>query len=123
MNGLALSSGSWIINSYDLNWKLIGQPSETLEPSVKVFKSRGSVQCTGDGGIAPEVMRNELITAGIDVGSFSCGIDGLAYATLCGAPDGAINIFNIPQNKINQATFLGFASLSTLPNAQETQCR
>jgi hypothetical protein len=94
----------------------------TIEPSVKVFKSRGSIQCTG-GGTAPEVMKNELITAGIDVRSFSCGIDGLAYPAVCGAPDGAINIFDIPQSMIAQAQSLGFASLTTLPNAQETQCR
>ena len=93
-----------------------------IEPSVKVFKSRGSVQCTG-GGTAPEVMENELITAGIEVRSFSCGIDGLVYAAVCGAPDGAINIFDIPQSRTAQAQSLGFASLSTLLDAQETQCR
>ena len=93
-----------------------------IEPSVKVFKSQGSMQCTG-GAIDPEVMKNELITAGIDVRSFSCGIDGLVHPALCGAPDGAINIFDIPQSMITQAQSLGFASLATLPNAQETQCR
>ena len=95
---------------------------ETSEPSAKVFKSRGSVQCTG-GGTAPEVMQNELIIAGIKVRSFSCGIDGLARVGVCGAPDGAINIFEIPQSSVEQAQSLGFAGLSTLPNAQETQCK
>ncbi len=95
---------------------------EAIDPSIKVFKSRGSIQCTG-GGIAPEVMKNELITAGIDVRSFSCGIDGLAYPAVCGAPDGVINIFDIPQGKIAQAQSLGFASLRILPNAKEMQCR
>jgi len=93
-----------------------------IEPSVRVFKSRGSLQCMG-GGTAPEVMKNELIAAGIEVRSFSCGMDGLAYPAVCGAPDGAINIFDIPQDKITEAQSLGFGSLSTLPNAQETQCR
>ena len=91
------------------------------EPSVKVFKSRGSMQCAGCG-TSPEVMENGLTTAGIEVRSFSCGIDGLAHPTVCGAPDGAINIFDIPQSNLAQAQSLGFASLSTLPNAQETQC-
>ena len=94
----------------------------SVEASVKVFKSRGSLQCTG-GGTAPEVMKNELIMAGIDVTSVSCGFDGLAHPALCGAPDGAINIFEIPESKVAQSQSLGFASLSTLPNAQETQCR
>lgn len=95
---------------------------EPIEPSVKVFKSRGSLQCTG-GGTAPELMKDELIAAGIDVGSFSCGIDGLLHPALCGATDGAINIFDIPQSMLAQAQSLGFASLATLPNAQETHCK
>ena len=95
---------------------------ETIEPSAKVFKSQGSLQCTG-GGTAPELMKDELITAGIDVRSFSCGIDGLAHAAVCGVPDGAINIFDIPQSMLAQAQSLGFAGLTTLPNAQETQCK
>jgi hypothetical protein len=94
----------------------------TIEPSAKVFKSRGSIQCA-EGGTAPEIMKNELITAGIEVRSFSCGSDGLAHPAVCGGPDGAINIFDIPQSMIAQAQSLGFASLTTLPNAQETQCR
>lgn len=93
----------------------------TVEPSVKVFKSRGSLQCTG-GGTSPQVMEMELIGAGITVRSFSCGIDGLAHPTVCGAPDGKINIFDIPQSQLAQAQSLGFAPLSTLPNAQEIQC-
>gem|GEM_PF-4094549 len=44
-------------------------------------------------------------------------------AKFCGASDGAINIFEIPQSKFSLSQSLGFASLSTLPNAQETQCR
>lgn len=92
------------------------------EPGVKVFKSRGSAQCAG-GGAAPEVMRNELVNAAIEVWSFSCGFDGMNYPAVCGAPDGAINIFEIPQSKVSQAESLGFAELSTLPNARETPCR
>jgi len=93
----------------------------SVEASVKVFKSRGSLQCIG-GGTAPEEMKNELIIAGIDVRSSFCGSDGLAHPALCGATDGAINIFEIPQSKAAQAESLGFKALSTLPNAQEKQC-
>lgn len=92
-----------------------------LEPTVKVFKTRGSVQCTG-GGTAPDVMQNELIAAGIDVRSYSCGNDGMVYAAACGMPDGAINIFEIPKSSADQAQSFGFAGLSTLPGAMETQC-
>ena len=92
----------------------------SVEASVKVFKSRGSLQCIA-GGTAPEEMKKELIIAGIDVTSSSCGSDGLAHPAVGGAPDGAINIFEIPQGKAALAESLGFKALSTLPNAQETQ--
>ena len=59
-----------------------------IEPGVEVFKSRGSVQCTG-GGTEPEVMKGELINAGINVMSFSCGVDGLAHPAVCGASEDA----------------------------------
>jgi len=89
--------------------------------TVKVFRSRGSLQCAG-GGIAPEVMRQELAGAGITVWSFSCGHDGLFRAAVCGSSDGNINIFQIPASKIGQARSLGFADLVSLPSAAATAC-
>jgi hypothetical protein len=103
-------------------FSIIGCDSDkVIEPSAQVYKSRGSFQCTG-GGTSPEVMKDELISAGIEVRSYACGVDGLAYIALCGAPDGAINIFEIPRNTVEQAQTLGFSNLSTLPNSQETPC-
>ena len=43
--------------------------------SIKVYKYRGSVQCTG-GGTSPAVMSLELTNADISVSSFTCGLDG-----------------------------------------------
>ena len=100
---------------------LVLPDGNNVDPSVKVFSSRGSVQCTG-GGTAPEVMRNSLISAGIAVRSFSCGNDGLIHATVCGGSDGLINIFEIPSSKLAQAQALGFADLSSLPSASVTAC-
>lgn len=91
------------------------------EQSVKVFKSRGSVQCE-EGGTSPEIMQNELTNVGIVVLTISCGIDGLVRPAMCGGSDGRINIFEIPQSKVGQAQSLGFSSLSNLPSASETQC-
>lgn len=90
-------------------------------PTVQVFKIRGAIQCEG-GGTAPEVMQHELTSAGIAVVAFACGDDGLAHVALCGAPDGRINIFDIPQHKAAQAQALGFARLSSLPSAREIPC-
>lgn len=92
------------------------------EPSVKVFKRRGSIQCESNG-TAPDVMQNELTSAGIAVLSFSCGTDGLGHAAVCGGLDDRINIFEIPQSKVAQAQSLGFSSLRSLPHAHETPCR
>jgi len=89
--------------------------------TTNVYKSRGSLQCTG-GGTAPAVMSMDLTNAGIDVKSFTCGNDGLAHAAVCGTSDGAINIFEIPENQAGQAQSLAFLLLSTLPTAAEVPC-
>src|SRR5712664_3878091 len=78
-----------------------------LPASNMVFKSRGSVQCTG-GGTPPAVMSLELTNAGIVVLSSACGVDGLGHVAGCGAPDGAINIFEIPESQASDALSLSF---------------
>jgi len=89
--------------------------------STMVFKSRGSMQCTG-GGTSPAVMSLELTHSGIAVLSFACGGDGLARPAVCGTPDGAINIFEIPESQASNALALSFFLLSTLPTASEVPC-
>jgi hypothetical protein len=95
-----------------------------IEPSVKVYKDLGSVQCgDGSGSITPpETMKKDLLKAGIMVRSFSCGLDGLVRLPMCGLPDGKINIFEIPNNKLGQAQALGFKDLRSLPSPKEVQC-
>ena len=95
----------------------------TTEPSAKVFKSRGATQCEPTSGTPPEMMGKELEKAGITVISIACGQDGRMYAALCGSPDGKINIFEIPERKIPQASTLGFAKLSSLHDAKERPCQ
>ncbi|HKA42755.1 MAG TPA: hypothetical protein VKF40_12270 [Burkholderiales bacterium] len=90
--------------------------------TAKVFKYRGSVQCTG-GGAAIAEMRQQLEGAGIPVSASSCGSDGNFRATVCGSPDGAIAIFTIPERELERAASLSFVAVSTLPTAQETPCR
>ena len=101
---------------------LVACGGDTNAPaSTMVFKSRGSVQCTG-GGTPPGVMGLELTNAGIAVLSFTCGLDGLAHPAVCGAPDGAINIFEVPESQASNALALSFFLLSTLPTASEVPC-
>jgi hypothetical protein len=93
------------------------------EPTLKVFKSKGSIQCEPQTGIPPETMRSELEKAGITVKSFGCGVDGLMYPAVCGGANGAINIFEIPQSKALKAASLGFRNMSELQEATETPCK
>ena len=95
--------------------------SEEDEAIVKVFKSRGFLQCTG-GGTPPEVMRAELTNAGIVVLSSACGSDGQPHLAACGIGDGAINIFEVSENQAARAQALAFFLLSTLPTAREVPC-
>lgn len=87
--------------------------------AVSVYKSAGSVQCSG-GGLTPAQMQIELTSAGIGVISAACGLDGDAHIAVCGASDGRINIFEVNAADVAAAQGLGFALLSGLPNAVRT---
>jgi hypothetical protein len=56
-----------------------------------------------------------LQSAGVEVISASCGVDGLARPALCGAPDGRIAIFEISPAQSQLASSAGFSSLAGLP--------
>jgi hypothetical protein len=89
--------------------------------TVAVFKSLGRTQCTG-GGTTAAALQNALINAGVQVVAASCGTDGAAQPSVCGAPDGAIAIFDVEVGHQSVAQALGFALLATLPNAQKLPC-
>ncbi len=93
------------------------------EPTVKVFKSAGALQCEPQSGSLPDVMRKELEKAGISVKAVACGHDGKMYTAMCGSPNGAINIFEIPIRKVSQAVMLGFAKLDSIAGLKETPCQ
>lgn len=97
------------------------EPQSTTTQSVKVYKSRGAIQC-GDQGKPPAEMSRELVDAGVPVLSYACGTDGRMYTAMCGRPDGKINIFEIPGEQLNKALALSFQPLSNLPDAQEVEC-
>src|SRR5690349_8056169 len=90
-------------------------------PPVSVFKSLGSVQCTG-GGTSVAALQQQLAAAGVNALAASCGDDGLAHVTVCGATDGRIGIVDIPAAQLDAAAALGFARLSNLPDAVRRAC-
>jgi hypothetical protein len=94
---------------------------QSAPDSVRVYKSRGVIQCASSG-TPPQEMRRELIDAGIQVLSHACGTSGRMHAAVCGAPSDQINIFSIPAGQLEQAAALSFQPLSTLPQARETAC-
>jgi hypothetical protein len=89
--------------------------------AVSVYKSAGSVQCSG-GGLTPAQMQIQLTGAGIGVISAACGTDGNAVIALCGAADTKINIFEVQSADVGAAQGLGFALLSGLANAARMPC-
>ena len=95
-----------------------GQPSE---PPVRMFKSQGSVQCSG-GGTSVAALAQQLQAAGVEVISSSRGTDGRMRIAMCGAADGRIGIFEVPARNADAAAALGFAPLSRLPSAQVVPC-
>lgn len=94
-----------------------------VQPTVKIYRAIGSTQCTPGSGTPAKTMLNQLAARNIPVRAMSCGSDGNMHATVCGAADGSIRIFEIPANGLTAATALGFAPLSEIPNAQEVPCR
>ena len=93
-------------------------PGET----VKVYKSLGSVQCSG-GGVSLDEIKRQLKEAGIEAESANCGIDGNMHIAMCGAPDGRIAIVEIPESKAQVAAAVGFLPLKNLPDATEVPCK
>ena len=81
--------------------------------SVSVYKSIGSRQCT-QGGVSLGELKRQLTQAGIAVRRATCAFDGSKYPTVCGEPDGAIGILDVPVSQLADATRHGYALLSEL---------
>ena len=91
------------------------------DSSSKVFKSMGSLQCSG-GGVSLAALQAQLAAANVQTRSAACGTDGLAAPAVCGAPDGRIGIFEIASSQAGAAAAAGFAPLSTMPTAKTVPC-
>jgi len=89
----------------------------------KVFKYSGAIQCEPGSGTSLAAMQRELTDAGIDVICAQTGGDGLNRIQLCGSASGAINIYTIRTANLPDAEALGFASVLTLSEYQDSACR
>jgi len=91
------------------------------DDGIKVFKTMGSLQCTG-GGVSLAALQGQLTAANVQVRFAECGTDGRPTPTVCGSPDGKIGIFEISPAQSAAASAAGFAPLSTLPGAKTAPC-
>lgn len=101
----------------------INVPVKSISTLIKVYKTDGSKQCDPSSGVAPEVMRTELISNGIDVICSQKGNTGLVYPTVCGAETGAINIYQIHPQSLQDAEQLGFISTDDLAQYIDAECQ
>ena len=92
------------------------------QTTVHVFKSMGSVQCA-EGGTDLSTFARQLEAAGLKVISSACGADGRMRVAMCGAPDGRVAIFELSSADAQASSKLGFAPLSTLPDAKVVPCK
>ncbi len=76
------------------------------DQTVFVYKSDGSLQCGGGQTKSVEVMAKEL--KAIRVLSSQNKSDGLMHTTVCGAPTGKINVYEIPAAALKEAQGYGF---------------
>lgn len=108
-----------------------GAESAPIPPDANVYviKTRGAVQCT-TAPMPLATLERQLTDAGVQLVNYagslpvapSCGVDGRAYATLCGNPTGEIGIFLIQQLQLPKATAAGFVQMSSEPAAKKTDC-
>lgn len=81
-----------------------------------VYISDNSIQCEYQGD-PPEITANILIEAGIDVLESSCGhLTGISAPTVCGGSSTGINLHKIRQENVDDASTLGFRSVSEIEN-------
>ena len=89
--------------------------SETLE----VYKYDGTLQCGLGQQIPLAQMAEGLESAGIAVSASRKANDGLAHIAVCGASTGAINVYTIPRESLDDARRLGFRLLVTREMTQQ----
>jgi hypothetical protein len=88
---------------------------------VAVYSPLGSVQCNGGGSTLTQLQQS-LLNLGVQVLTSRCGLDGVFRPAVCGQPDGRIGIFEVDDAELAIALTIGFALLSTLPNAVDAAC-
>ena len=84
-------------------------PKKETQDTVKIYKADESLQCEPNTGLSLEDMAKQL--SSIKILSQERKHDGKIRITLCGAPTGYVNIYEIKQDDLAKANDLGFKIL------------
>jgi len=82
--------------------------------TVAIYKADGSRQCEPGSGTSVAEMAKTLINADVPVFASRSDHDCLVRAALCGTATDAINIYEIPAERLSQAQDFGFIPYSRL---------
>jgi hypothetical protein len=94
--------------------------NDSDENQVTVYKNNGAIQCESEGLSELETAQ-QLIDNGIDVILSTCGIlTGVSVLTVCGAENIYINLHVINTQNLADAEELGFESVSSLKNEDDS---
>ena len=86
------------------------RPGNTL-----VFEGSGRLQCEFTGGVTPEQSAMKLIREGVDVLRSGCGaMTEVAFAAVCGGPNGELVLHEIRSANLDTAERVGFRPVSDL---------
>ena len=97
-----------------------GEESDTPVERVRagntlVFEGSGRLQCELTGGITPEQSAMKLIREGVDVLRSGCGaMTEVAFAAVCGGPNGELVLHEIRTAILETAERVGFQPVSDL---------
>lgn len=97
------------------------RPPLVWSQTVWIYKNAGAVQCVTDG-IPLTVMKQTLMTEGIEVLSSCQSHDGFLHPAVCGGRGGLINVYEIDVGHLQKTIDLGFGELSQLPGHKGIPC-
>ncbi|MBU2917572.1 hypothetical protein KO505_06295 [Psychrosphaera sp. F3M07] len=98
-------------------------PVTKEQKKATVFISNGKTQCQ-DNALPINTTKRDLLAAGIDVMSQSCGVlTGRMYASVCGGQTGQVHLFVIDIANVEKAKALGFSQVDdTALGIREIEC-
>jgi hypothetical protein len=79
--------------------------------TVFVYKPDGTVHCGKTGGTPLASMARELTRDGVSIFSQRKSHDGREGIAICGQPTGGINVYEIAESDLPQASSSGFQQL------------